>query len=179
MRWCLRRMATLVVGAMLNPVKEQTTRGSVHIEFVSYKCYWVTVQLATLLKREYGFYSWQWQNHSMFYKGSWHVFVIPPLLSSSSSSLIYCLPLSVLPYQSVPRYISLHLSRSSSSNLSRSHFCLYLPIFLNLFQLFLIKSHFTLLARWANIMWQTVSQMRAWHTNVPAQEQYIWTTFVN
>lgn len=94
------------------------------------------VQLATLLQREYDFYSWQGQSHYMLYKGSWHIFLIP--LSSNSSSLICCPPLSVLSYQSMPCYISLHLSRSSSSNLSLSHFCLYLPISPppHLFQLF-------------------------------------------
>lgn len=66
--------------------------------------------------------------------------------------------LSVPSYQSVPRYISLHLCRSSSFNLSLSHVCLYLSAFTHLFQLFLIKSYFTPLALLANTMWQTVSQ---------------------
>lgn len=70
----------------------------------------------------------QRNNCNIFYKGSCRIFVIPPPLSSNSSLLICCRPLSVPSYQSALRYVSLHLSRSSSFNLSLSHCCLYLPI---------------------------------------------------
>lgn len=86
------------------------------------------------------------------YKGSWCVFVIPSLFYSYGLSLIFCPPLSVLPYQSLPHHISVHLPRSSSFNLSLAHFCLYLQPSVHLL---LIKSLFNL---WANIVSQTVSE---------------------
>lgn len=94
---------------------------------------------------KHNFCLWQSLDHNTVNKSYWHIFVIPPLLSSSSSPFICCLPFSVLSYQS--HYKSLHLPSSSSSSL-----------YPHLFQLFLIKSYLDPLALWANIGSQTVAQ---------------------
>lgn len=116
----------------------------------------------------------QRQNHIIFYKGSWHIFLIPALLSSNSWSLICCRPLSVPSYRSVPRHISLHLSRYSSFQSFLSHLCFFIfpstpppPPPPHLFQLFLIKSYFNLLALWVNIMRQTDNA--CWHRTKPKE----------
>lgn len=84
----------LVVSGVVNLLKKQTLQ--------TIQCLYQAVIVATVQNREYNFNSGTEPHYKLYFIKAPGIFLIPPLLSYNSSSLICCLPLSVLSYQSVP-----------------------------------------------------------------------------